>query len=138
MERIHQNINVFYFILALYTQWVLLMLENVRCPFNMEFVLIDDFFKIFYPFVKHMVMCCQMCIHQTNGHTIQLKANTHSTFIPLQINKIESIKMGYLSEAVTGSGNNEKVVAHIPTCHPDQFVCIPFRLHANAANAHVL
>lgn len=39
------------------------MLEYILCLFYVEFVLVNNFFKILYALVKHMVVGGQMWIH---------------------------------------------------------------------------
>lgn len=60
------------------------MLEPILGFLNMKFVLIDDFSNILYPFVKHMIMNVQKCIHQTHRYTIQVKSN--APFLPQKLN----------------------------------------------------
>lgn len=107
----------------------LLMLKNVLCFLNMEFVLVNDFFKIFYPFVKHMIMGGQVWINQAYRYTIQFETNTHSSFVTLKKKRFDGVNWNWM---------NLNFLSHwyIPTFHPDQFECIPSPLHVRAANVY--
>lgn len=61
----------------------LLVLKYLLRSFHMEFMLVDNFLKVFDPFVQHMIVSCQMCINHTHWYTIQIEANANGTFITL-------------------------------------------------------
>lgn len=59
------------------------MLENGRCGFNVEFVFVNNFLKIFDAFIELMIMGGQMGVNNTYRYTVQFESYTHSTFIAL-------------------------------------------------------
>lgn len=61
----------------------ILMLKYLLRPFHMKFMFVDNFLKVFDPFVQHMIVSCQMCINHAHRYTIQIKANANGTFITL-------------------------------------------------------